>query len=88
MEFLCGALLLVGLCTRLASLPIIGIMVVALATAQKADIHELSDLFGLSEYLYIALALWLGAYGAGPLSVDAVVAKRLDRGQRPVPAAR
>ncbi len=85
MEFLCGALMLLGLCTRLASLPIIGIMLVALLTAQKADIHELSDLFGMAEYLYIALALWLGAYGAGPLSLDAVFAKRFERDERPVP---
>ena len=48
MEFLCGVLMLLGLCTRVASLPVIGIMLVALATAQKANIHELSDLFGMS----------------------------------------
>jgi putative oxidoreductase len=85
LEFLCGLLLLLGLATRLASLPIIAIMAVALLTAQKENIHELSDLFGLSEYLYIALALWLGAYGAGPLSLDAVFAKRLESGGRPAP---
>jgi putative oxidoreductase len=86
LEFLCGALLLLGLATRLASLPVIVIMIVALVTAKKGEIHELSDLFGLSEYLYIALALWLGAYGAGPLSLDAVVARRLEQGGPPSPA--
>jgi putative oxidoreductase len=85
MEFLCGSLMLLGLATRLASLELIIIMVVALVTAKAGDIHELSDLFGTSEYLYIALALWLGAYGAGPLSLDAVIAKRLDRAGRPLP---
>ena len=85
MEFLCGALLLLGLCTRLASIPIIVIMLVALKTAKAGDIHDLSDLLGTSEYLYIALALWLGAFGAGPLSLDAVIAKRLDRAG-PAPA--
>lgn len=85
MEFLCGALLLLGLCTRLASIPIIVIMLVALTTAKAGDIHELSDLFGTSEYLYIALALWLGAYGAGPISLDAVFARRMDRAA-PAPA--
>jgi putative oxidoreductase len=86
MEFLCGVLLLLGLCTRLASIPIIVIMLVALKTAKAGDIHQLSDLFGTSEYLYIALALWLGAYGAGALSLDAVFARRMERGERPVPA--
>jgi putative oxidoreductase len=89
MEFLCGALILVGLCTRLASIPLIVIMAVAIKTAKMGDIHELSDLFGTAEYLYIALAIWLGAYGAGPLSLDALFARRMDagRGARPDPAA-
>jgi putative oxidoreductase len=86
MEFACGLLMLLGLATRFASLPLIGIMIVAIGTAKRADIHELSDLFGTSEYLYIVLALWLGGYGAGPLSVDYLVAKRLEEGERPLPA--
>ena len=84
-EFVCGALILVGLFTRVASLPLIGTMLVAILTAKKADIHELSDLFGTAEYLYITLLLWLGAYGAGPISLDAVFARRLERGERPLP---
>jgi len=82
-EFVSGALLLVGLFTRVATLPLIVTMVVALLTAKKADIHELSDLFGMGEYLYVALLLWLGAYGAGPISVDALFARRLDSMERP-----
>jgi putative oxidoreductase len=78
MEFTCGALLLAGLITRLASLPLIGIMTIAILTANRGDIHELSDLFGMAEYLNIALLLWLGACGAGPISLDRVFAKRLD----------
>lgn len=84
-ELLCGALMLLGLCTRLASLPLIGVMLVAILTAKKSEIHELSDLFGFAEYLYIVLCLWLGAYGAGPLSLDAFFAKRLERSERPLP---
>ncbi len=84
-EFLCGALVLVGLFTRVASLPLTGVMLVAILTAKKGDIHELSDLFATSEYLYIVLLLWLGAYGAGRLSLDAVFARRLERNERPLP---
>ena len=83
MEFLCGVLMLLGLCTRLASLPLIGIMIVAIGTARRPELHELSDLFGFIEYLYIVLCLWLGAYGAGPISLDAVFARRLERNERP-----
>ena len=52
---------------------------VAILTAKKADIPSCSDLFGIEEYLYIVILLWLGAYGAGPISLDAIFAKRLDR---------
>ncbi|MEP6993084.1 MAG: DoxX family protein [Acidobacteriota bacterium] len=84
-EFLCGALMLLGLATRLASLPLIVTMVVAILTAKKAEIHELSDLFGMSEYLYIVLCLWLGAFGAGPLSLDALLARRFERDEQTIP---
>jgi putative oxidoreductase len=87
-ELLCGVLMLLGLCTRLASLPLIGVMTVAILTAKRAELHELSDLFGFAEYLYIVLCLWLGAYGAGPLSLDAFFAKRFERTERPVPRPR
>jgi len=82
-EFVCGTLLLFGLFTRVASLPLIVTMTVAILTAKKGDIHELSDLFGMSEYLSIVILLWLGAYGAGPISLDAVFARRLDRQEPP-----
>jgi putative oxidoreductase len=87
-ELVCGALMLLGLCTRLASLPLIGVMLVAILTAKKAEIHELSDLFGFAEYLYIVLCLWLGAYGAGPLSLDALFARSIERSERPLPGVR
>ena len=86
-EFVCGILLLVGLATRIASLPLIVVMVVAIATARKGDLNGISDLFGFIEYLYIALCLWLCAHGAGPLSLDAVIARRMDAAER-MPAAR
>ena len=79
-ELVCGALLLVGLATRVAAIPLIITMLVALSTALKADIHSLSDLFGTSEFLYVALLLWLGAYGAGPISLDRMVARTMDAG--------
>jgi len=77
-EFVCGALLLLGLLTRLASLPLLATMIVAIATAKRGDVHELGDLFGMSEYLYLVLLLWLAAFGAGLVSIDAAIAKRLD----------
>src|SRR5947209_3972380 len=40
-ELICGALLVIGLCTRLATLPLIVSMVVAILTAKLSDIHGL-----------------------------------------------
>ena len=85
-EFVCGGLILIGLFTRVATLPLIVTMTVAIATAKRGDIHELSDLLGMAEYLSIVILLWLGAYGAGPISLDAVFARRLDAAEPPPPA--
>jgi putative oxidoreductase len=76
MEFLCGLALLLGLLTRLASLPIIIMMFVAIITAKREGIESWTDIFTLAEFLYIVLATWLIAYGPGPLSLDHFVAKR------------
>ncbi len=78
-EFVCGALLLAGLATRLAALPLIVVMAVALSTALADRIAELSDLFGLSEFLYAVLLAGLVVAGAGPLSLDALVSRSLTR---------
>jgi putative oxidoreductase len=69
-EFVCGLLVLVGLATRLASIPLIGTMTVAIITARREDIGELTDLFGFEEFLYICLLTWLVVYGAGKISAD------------------
>jgi uncharacterized membrane protein YphA (DoxX/SURF4 family) len=74
-----GALVLVGLATRLAAAPLIGTMVVALATALGDKITGLNALFGLAEFLYIALLVQLIVFGAGAVSIDAFVARALDR---------
>jgi putative oxidoreductase len=85
-EFVCGLLVLIGLFTRVATLPLIVVMTVAILTAKRSDIHELSDLFGMAEYLTIVILLWLGAYGAGPISLDAVFARRMDAAELREPA--
>ncbi len=69
-EFGCGLLVLLGLFTRFASIPLIGTMVVAIFTAKMKDISELGDLFAMSEYLYIVLLLYLIVHGSGCISID------------------
>ena len=76
-ELVCGALILAGLFTRLASVPLIVTMIVATATAKKEAIHAVDDLFGIVEYLYILVLLYIGIGGPGPLSVDNLLVRRV-----------
>ena len=69
-EFVCGGLLLLGLATRFAALPLIVVMIVALRTALWDQIDGFSSLVGLTEFLYIALLAWIATSGAGPFSLD------------------
>ena len=77
-EFVGGALLLAGLATRLVSPALIGVMAVAILTALRSDLETLSDLFGLSEFGYIVMLVSLLVFGAGSLSLDAVIRRRFD----------
>ncbi len=77
-EFVGGALLLAGLGTRLVAPALVGVMAVAIATALSGDLESASDLFALSEFGYIVMLVSLFVFGAGSLSLDAVIRRRLD----------
>lgn len=74
-ELVGGLLLLGGLLTRVASVPLAVTMVVALLTAKRGDIHGLADLFGTTEFLYLLTLGYLAGFGAGPLSLDALLVR-------------
>lgn len=82
-EFFGGLLLMLGLGTRPAALLLSGTMVVALATAAIPDhkIHAswrgLLDFLYLPEWLLLCLLGWLIFVGAGRLSVDHGLRKRV-----------
>ena len=86
-ELVCGMLLLAGLFTRLATVPLIITMLVAIVTAQRENATSLGGLFGLVEFCYIALLVWLGVAGGGPLSLDHVLVRFAAR-REDVPAVR
>ena len=75
-EFVCGTLLLAGLATRYAAVPLIIVMLVALRTALWDQIDSLGSLFGIAEYLYIALLVGIATYGGGPVSIDHLLERR------------
>ena len=69
-EFFGGLLLLVGLGTRLASLPLALTMVVAIFTARRAEIDGITTLLGFTEFTYLAMLVWLALVGPGSASLD------------------
>jgi putative oxidoreductase len=75
-ELIGGALLVIGLASRLAALPLIASMAVAILTAQREQVHGLPDLFGLVEWTYLALLLWVAIAGPGKISLDHVLFAR------------
>lgn len=72
-EFVGGALLLVGLFTRLAAIPMAFSMLVAIATGRRADIDGLPWFFGFDEFVYFSCFAWLMLAGAGAVSLDRVL---------------
>jgi len=78
-ELVCGAFLLVGLFARLAAIPLIATMCVALATAKSGDIEGIRDLLGQQEFDYVVLLIWIVIGGAGSLSADHALGRQLSR---------
>jgi putative oxidoreductase len=91
-EFFGGILLLLGLGTRLAALPLAFTMVIAIITAKRDDIKDWSSLFGFEEWSYLVFFVWLAVAGPGPISVDGILArvrgKRAASPELPKPALR
>jgi putative oxidoreductase len=75
-ELVCGALLLTGLVSRLASLPLIVTMVVAIATAKRSEFDGVVALTGFLEWTYIVLLLVIAVQGPGLLSLDQALVRR------------
>ena len=76
-EFLGGCFILAGLLTRIAAVPLIVVMAVAIASAKWAKIEDWTDFFGFDELAYAVMFLWLAVRGAGKVSLDYVFGKRL-----------
>jgi putative oxidoreductase len=84
-EFFGGLLVLLGLGTRLASLPLAFTMVIAILTAKRANIDGITSLLGFEEWSYLVFFLWIALAGAGPLSLDALIARLRKRASEPLP---
>lgn len=76
-ELLCGTALVLGLLTRLATIPLIVSMIVAILTAKRPELHNVFDLVGFDEFTYLVVLVMIAILGPGALSVDAMLVKRL-----------
>jgi putative oxidoreductase len=85
-EFFGGLAVLLGLGTRLVSLPLGFTMVIAIVTAKRGDITGITALVGFEEWSYLVFFIWLALAGAGPLSIDALVG-RFRRGAKATASA-
>lgn len=74
-EFFGGLLLLLGLFTRVAAVPLVVIMIVAIVSAKWDQIDSLETLLGFEEVAYMALFGWLAVAGPGTVSLDHLLQK-------------
>jgi putative oxidoreductase len=72
-ELVGGGLILLGLFTRFAALPLMGVMAVAILTAKRPEIVGIQSLLSFQEFTYLAGFLWLFVAGAGKASLDALL---------------
>lgn len=82
-EVICGCLVLLGLLTRLAALPLLTIITVAITTT-KVPILVHRGLWAAAHEARTDLAMLLGSLflllvGAGPLALDRLLARRTRR---------
>jgi putative oxidoreductase len=75
-ELVCGALLVLGLATRLAAVPLIMSMIVAILTAKLPDLHNVFDLVGFDEFTYLCVLVMIAIIGPGSVAIDHVLARR------------
>ena len=78
-ELLGGALLVLGLFTRLVSIPLFVNMVVATLTVRLKKVTGLDEFVELDEPLYALFFLWLFISGPGAVSLDALATRLLRR---------
>lgn len=69
-ELIGGALILIGLFTRVVAIPMVVNMLVAITVVKMKEVHSLLDFLSLDEPLYTIALLWLMLEGPGVVSFD------------------
>jgi putative oxidoreductase len=89
-ELIGGALLVVGLGTRLASMPLLINMLVAILTVNIKNVTGLDEFVELDTPVYALFFLWLLFSGPGWMSLDHILWKRWShhRSEKSIAASR
>lgn len=75
-EFFGGICLILGLATRLVSVSLAFIMLVAILTAHIQTVNTLGDFLYLPEVLLLVIFVWLVFSGSGRFSIDRCLARK------------
>ncbi|HKA92138.1 MAG TPA: DoxX family protein, partial [Haliangiales bacterium] len=78
-EFVSGILLLAGFLTRFAAIALMINMLVAVFAYFWKEVPDKLNLLGIAEAGYVIMSAWLAVAGAGPLSLDHWIGKKLAR---------
>jgi putative oxidoreductase len=76
-ELVGGALIMLGLFTRLISIPMIINMIVAIVLVVSANFQGIDEFVEADETVYILIFFWLLIAGPGKVSLDTLVARWL-----------
>ena len=76
-ELLCGTALVLGLLTRLATVPLVVSMIVAILTAKLPELHNVFDLVGFDEFTYLVVLVMIAILGPGSHALDAILVRLL-----------
>jgi len=74
-EFGLGLCVALGLFTRLATIPLMGTMIVALLTAHAKDITDINSLLDQTPFCYLTVLVAILALGGGSISLDKFINK-------------
>jgi putative oxidoreductase len=77
-----GAMLILGLFTRIPAAMLAVVMVVAIKSAKWGDVDSLETLLGFEEATYFAAFMWLAIAGPGEVSLDRLLANFTGIGTR------
>lgn len=79
-EWVGGILLMLGLFTRLISIPLMFNMFVALVTVKMKNVTGIDDFVEMDEVLYMFILFWLMMAGPGRVSIDHLIRRALRLG--------